>query len=79
MGSIPGLDQWVKDLSLHNLRGRWQRELGAGVAMDVARPTAAAPIQPLAQELPCATGVTIRKKNKKKKKTKKKKKKQKKN
>ena len=45
LGSIPGLSQWVKDLALLWL---W------------CRPTAAAPVQPLAWEFPYATvGVTI--------------------
>ena len=40
-GSVPGLAQWVKDLVLREL---WWR------------PAAAALIQPLAWELPCASG-----------------------
>ena len=36
--------------------------LGSGVAMAVAQATAAAPIQPLAQELPYATGTAIKRK-----------------
>ena len=54
MGSIPGLTQWVKDLALLWL---W------------CRPAAAAPIQPLAWELPYATGAVL-KQNKTKKQTK---------
>ena len=44
-GSIPGLTQWVKDLVLLWL---W------------CRLAAAAPIQPLAQELPYAAGVALK-------------------
>ena len=49
MGSIPGLAQWVKDGVLLRL---W------------CRPAAVTPIQPLAWELPYATGCGPRKKNK---------------
>ena len=58
-GSIPGLTQWVKDLTLPQ-------------AVDLVLPwlwrrlAAATPIRPLAQELPYAAGVVlIRKKEKK--------------
>jgi len=37
--------------------------LGSGVAVAAVQGTAAAPIQPLAQELPYAAGVTLKKKN----------------
>ena len=47
MGSIPGLAQWVKDLALLWL---WRRL------------AAAAMIQPLARELPYATGVAVKRK-----------------
>ena len=46
-GSIPGLAQWVKDLTLLWL---WCRSV------------AAAPAQPLAWELPYAAGVALKKK-----------------
>ena len=36
--------------------------LGSGVAVVVGRPAAEAPIQPLAWELPYATGATLKKK-----------------
>ena len=45
-GSIPGLALWVKDLALLWL---W------------CRPAAAAPIRPLAWELPYATGAALKK------------------
>ena len=45
-GSIPGLAQWVKDPVWPWL---W------------CRPAAVAPIQPLAWELPCATGAALKK------------------
>ena len=51
-GSIPGLTQWVGDLVLLWL---W------------CRLAAVAPIQPLAWELPCDTGVTLKNEKKKKK------------
>ena len=47
MGSIPGPVKWVK---------------GSGVAEAVAEVTAVAQIQSLAQELPYAVGMTIKKK-----------------
>ena len=49
VGSISGHAQWVKDLALQWL---WHRL------------AAAAPIQPLAWELPYATGVALKSKNK---------------
>ena len=52
VGLIPGLAQWAKDPAL---LGLWHR------------PAAAAPIQPLAWEPPCATGTALKKKKKKKK------------
>ena len=58
VGLIPGLAQWVKDLAL---LGLW------------CRPAAAAPVQPLAWELPCATSVALKsKKQREKEKTNKK-------
>ena len=53
MGSIPGLAQWVIDLTLLWL---W------------CRLAAAAPVQPPDWELPCAAGVALKKVKKKKKK-----------
>ena len=47
LGSIPGLVQWVKDPVLLWL---W------------CRPAAAAPVQPLAREIPYASGVAIKRK-----------------
>ena len=55
---IPDLTQWVKDLALPQAVLR-----GCGVA--------AAPIQPLARELPYATGAAIKRKKEKKKEKKK--------
>ena len=37
-------------------------QLGSGVAVAVVRATAAAPIQPLGWELPCALGVAVKRK-----------------
>ena len=55
-GSIPSLAQWVKNPELP--QAVWQMWLGSGVAL------AAAPIQPLAWEIPYATGAALeRKKN----------------
>ena len=55
VGSIPCLDQWVKDLALLWL---WRRL------------AATAPIRPLAWELPLASGVALKQKSKKKQKQK---------
>ena len=49
VGSIPDLAQWVKDPVLPQMCSETQ--LGSGIAMTAA----AAPIQPLAWELPYAT------------------------
>ena len=49
-GSIPGFPQWVKDLALLWL---WRRRV------------AAAPIQPLAWELPYAVGAALKRQRKK--------------
>ena len=51
VGSIPGLVQWVKNLALMWL---W------------CKPAAAAPIQLVAQELPFAIGVALKRRKKKK-------------
>ena len=51
VGSIPGLTQWVKDLVLLWLR---------------CRPAAAAPLRPLAPELPYVAGVVLKRKKEKK-------------
>ena len=47
VGLIPGLTQWVKDKALLQLWYRSHMQLGCG---------AAAPIRPLDQEFPYATG-----------------------
>ena len=39
-------------------------QLGSGVAMAMTQATDAAPIQPLAQELPCATDAAIKRETK---------------
>ena len=49
--------------------------LGSGIAVAVAQVTAAARIQPLAQELPYATGAALKRKGKKRKEKKRKEKK----
>ena len=65
VGSIPGLDQWVKDPASPRAAAQV-----TDVARDPAlmqlwcRPAAAAPIQPLAWELPGATGAAQKDKNK---------------
>ena len=51
LGSIPGLTQWVKDPVLPWM---W------------CRPAAAAPVQPLAWELPYATNAVLKRPKKKK-------------
>ena len=61
-GSIPSLDQWVRDPALLWL---------------LCRPAAVAPVCSLAWELPCAVSVALKSKKKKKNKKKKKKKKKK--
>ena len=64
VGSIPGITHWVKD------RGRG---VGCRHSSDVAllwpwrRLAAAAPVQPLAWELPYTIGVALKKKRKEKK------------
>ena len=62
MGSIPGLALWVKDPACHELRGRWQMWRGSDVAEAAAWAPAAAPVRSLAQKLPYATGVDIKRK-----------------
>ena len=65
-GSIPGLDQWVKVSSITVSCGVGLR-YGSDPALLWLWPAAAAPIQPLAQELPYGAGVPPPKKKKKKK------------
>ena len=63
VGSIPGLDQWVKDPASPRAAAQV-----TDVARDPAlmqlwcRPAAAAPIQPLAWELPYAMGAALKNK-----------------
>ena len=68
VGLIPGLTQWVKDLSLPCGIGR--HGLDAVLLWLWHRPAAVAPIQPLAWELPYAKSVALKSKKKKKKKKK---------
>ena len=66
-GLIPSLAQWLRDLALAVSCG-----VGLGCSSDLAllwlwcRPAAAAPIQPLAWELPYAKSVALRKPKRKK-------------
>ena len=53
-GLIPGLTQWVKDLCCCELWYRSQMQLGSRIAVAVA-----APIQPLAWELPYDMGAVV--------------------
>ena len=55
MGSIPGLTQQFKDPSLPP-QHRSQTQLGSDIVVAVRKPAAAAPIRPLTQKLPYATG-----------------------
>ena len=67
VGSIPGLDQWVKDLPSVALSCDVGSRLGSDPAEQWYRPAAVAPIQPLVWEPPYATSVTLKSKKKKKK------------
>ena len=60
-GSIPGLTQWVKDLTLLWAWCRFR------IALAVGRPAALPPIWPLARELPYAAGAALKRKKEKKK------------
>ena len=57
-GLIPSLAQQVKDHQL--LWHRLQMQLRSSVAVAVARLAATAPIRPLAQEFPYATGMALK-------------------
>ena len=59
-GLIPGLLQRVKDPALPPLLRRSQMPLGSGNAVALAQAASAAPIQPLAQELPYAAGAALK-------------------
>ena len=58
VGLIPGLSQWVKDQAVV------QATETAPIQCDQHRPAAAAPIRPLAWELPYATPAALKKKKK---------------
>ena len=62
MGSNLGFSQWVKDLTLLPAVAQSQTQLKLRVARAVAEPAAATQIQPRARELPCVTGVAIKRK-----------------
>ena len=63
--SIPGLAQWVKDLALPQAVGL-RHGLDPALLWLWCRLVAEALIQPLAQELPCATSVALKSKKEKK-------------
>ena len=65
--SIPGLAQWVKIQWCRKLWCRSQMQLRSIVVWLWCRPAAAAPIWPLAQELPYTTGTALKKKKERKK------------
>ena len=64
VGWIPGLAQWVKDPALLQAVG-CRCDLNLLWLWMWRRPAAAAPVQPLAWEIPYAAGVTIKGKKKK--------------
>ena len=67
MGSIPGLAQWVKDLALPVSCGVGSRCSSDSTLLWLwCRPADAAPIRPLAWELPYAAGVALKRKKKRK-------------
>ena len=63
-GSKHGPTQWVKNWRCCKLQHRSQMWLGSGMAVVVAKSSAAAPVRPVAWELPCAADVAIKSKNK---------------
>ena len=63
-GLIPGLPQWFNDLALPQVQHRWQMWLDPVLLWLWCRLAAAAPNQPLAWELPYATGAAVKKQNK---------------
>ena len=61
LGSIPGLAQWVKDPGIAMSCGvGCRRGLDPALLWLWCRPAAAAPIQPLAWELPYASSVALK-------------------
>ena len=63
-GSIPGLTQWVKDYVATNYCVGHRCSLDLALLWLWHGPAAAALIQPLAWELPYATGVALKRKKK---------------
>ena len=69
VGSIPGFAKWVKELALLVSCGAGQRRGSDPTLLWLWlwwRLAAAAQIQPLAWELPCAAGAALRNRNKNK-------------
>ena len=62
-GSVPGLVQWVKNLSC-SIGRRWSLDLV--LQQPWHKPAAVALIQPLVQELPYEAGTAIKRKKKRK-------------
>ena len=58
---IPGFPQWVKGLACHKLWCRLQMRLGSLLLQLWHKLAAAAPVQPVAWELPYAIGVAPQK------------------
>ena len=61
-GLIPGLPQWLRIQHCCKLCQRSQMQLGSGVAMAVAVASSCSSESTLAWDLPCATGVALKKK-----------------
>ena len=73
-GSVPDFTQWIKDLvllqSAVQVTDAAQIRCGSDPVLPClwCRPADPAPVQPLAWEIPCGTGVALKRKGKKKKK-----------
>ena len=61
-GSTPGLPRWVNDPALLQAAAQVTDADQNAVVVAVAQASAAAPIQPLAQELPYATSAALKRK-----------------